>query len=115
MEQQLMGFVLTKANITGKIYLTDDKCSSTIPNLSYLEERIQAICAEADITPPDEHINDLETRWFSPPDYGMPRFTDIFTLRQLLALLTFTAQVRHAYPTMLEEGLETQQSAAITT
>src|SRR5258708_16259392 len=115
MDQQLMGVVLTKANSTGKIYLTDDKCSSTIPNLSYLEERIQAICAEADITPPDEHINDLETRWFSPPDYGMPRFTDIFTLRQLLALLTFTAQVHHAYPTMLQEGLEPEQAAAITT
>src|SRR6266852_931083 len=39
MDQQLMGVVLTKANSTGKIYLTDDKCSSTIPNLSYLEER----------------------------------------------------------------------------
>jgi len=115
MDQQLMGVVLTKANSTGKIYLTDDKCSSTIPNLSYLEERIQTICAEADITPPDEHINDLETRWFSPPDYGMPRFTDIFTLRQLLALLTFTAEVRHAHTAMLEEGLEPKQAAAITT
>lgn len=29
-------------------------------------------------------------RWFSPPDYGMPLYTDLFTARQLVALMTFS-------------------------
>jgi putative DNA methylase len=115
MGQQLMAVVLTNREEAGKIYISEDAFSTAAPDQAILEERIQTICTEADITPPDEHINDLETRWFSPPDYGFPRFTDIFTLRQLLALLTFTAEVHHAYATMLEEGLEPGQAAAITT
>ena len=64
---------------------------------------------------PNELINNLETRWFAPPDYGLPRFTDIFSRRQLLALLTFTSEVHHAHNTMLEEGKEPEKAAAITT
>jgi putative DNA methylase len=29
-------------------------------------------------------------RWFSPPDYGMPSYKDLFTPRQLIALTTFS-------------------------
>ena len=29
-------------------------------------------------------------RWFSPPDYGMPTYADLFTERQLVALTTFS-------------------------
>src|SRR5258708_5213384 len=61
-----------------------------------------------------DRINNLETRWFAPPDYGFPSFADIFTPRQLLALLTFTAEVHRAHVAMLEEGIEGDRAAAIT-
>ncbi|GAA4368803.1 DUF1156 domain-containing protein [Hymenobacter saemangeumensis] len=32
-------------------------------------------------------------RWFSPPDYGMPTYGDIFTSRQLVALNTFSSLI----------------------
>jgi putative DNA methylase len=35
-------------------------------------------------------------RWFSPPDYGMPNYGDIFTARQLVALTTFSRLVGEA-------------------
>ena len=35
-------------------------------------------------------------RWFSPPDYGMPTFGDLFTPRQLVALTTFSDLVAEA-------------------
>ncbi len=110
-----MGVVLTKEDSAGKIYLSSDMFGSAVPNPELIEERIQSICAETGLTLPDEHINNLETRWFSPPDYGFPRFSDIFTPRQLLALLTFTAEVRRAHAAMLKEGIEHEQAAAITT
>jgi putative DNA methylase len=36
------------------------------------------------------------SRWFSPPDYGMPNYKDLFTPRQLLALTTFSDLVTAA-------------------
>jgi putative DNA methylase len=33
-------------------------------------------------------------RWFSPPDYGLPAYGDLFTARQLLALTTFSDLVQ---------------------
>ena len=35
-------------------------------------------------------------RWFSPPDYGLPAFGDLFTPRQLVALTTFSDLVGEA-------------------
>jgi len=35
-------------------------------------------------------------RWFSPPDYGMPAFGDLFTARQLAALTIFSDLVSEA-------------------
>ena len=35
-------------------------------------------------------------RWFSPPDYGMEKFGDLFTDRQLVALNTFSELVHEA-------------------
>jgi putative DNA methylase len=115
MGQQLMGMVLTKTDSAGKIYLSSDMFGSATANLELIEGKIQSICAETGLTVPDENINNLETRWFSPPDYGFPRFSDIFTPRQLLALLTFTAEVRHSHTVMLEEGIEPERARAITT
>jgi putative DNA methylase len=37
---------------------------------------------------PDEELP-TNPRWFSPPDYGMPTYRDLFTPRQLVALTTF--------------------------
>ena len=38
----------------------------------------------------------INPRWFSPPDYGMPLFSDLFTPRQLVALTTFSDLVAEA-------------------
>jgi len=38
---------------------------------------------------PDEPMP-INPRWFSPPDYGMPLYSNIFTNRQLVALTSFS-------------------------
>jgi putative DNA methylase len=37
-----------------------------------------------------------DKRWFSPPLYGLPNFSDLFTPRQLVALITFSGLVQEA-------------------
>jgi putative DNA methylase len=43
-------------------------------------------------------------RWFSPPDYGMPTYGDLFTPRQLLALTTFSDLVGEARERILADA-----------
>lgn len=43
-------------------------------------------------------------RWFSPPDYGMPNFIDLFTPRQLTALTTFSDLVMVAREKVLGDA-----------
>lgn len=44
-------------------------------------------------------------RWFSPPDYGMPLYSDLFTARQLVTLTTFSDLVFEARQKVLNDFL----------
>ncbi len=57
------------------------------PNISFLEQPM---------------TNDR--RWFSPPLYGLPNFSDIFTSRQLVALTTFSDLVQEARAHILADA-----------
>lgn len=46
-----------------------------------------------------------DRRWFSPPLYGLPNFSDIFTPRQLVALTTFSDLIGEARAQVLADAL----------
>lgn len=66
----------------------------------YLTPTTEHEACAAEARPGDTTGIDVEMpenpRWFSPPGYGMKRYLDIFTPRQLLALTTFTDLVGDA-------------------
>jgi len=45
-----------------------------------------------------------DRRWFSPPLYGMPLFSDLFTPRQLTAMVTFSDLVREVRQDVLADA-----------
>ena len=49
-------------------------------------------------------------RWFSPPVYGMSKFADIFTSRQLVALTTFSDLVQETRHKVLSDAQATTMS-----
>ena len=51
----------------------------------------------------DQLITD-DKRWFSPPQYGLPSFRDLFTSRQLTALVTFSDLVGEARAKVLADA-----------
>ena len=53
---------------------------------------------------PDQELP-KNPRWFSPPDYGMPAYADLFTDRQLVALTTFSDLVSEAREMVLADAL----------
>jgi putative DNA methylase len=56
-------------------------------------------CDIADIPMPDN------TRWFSPPLYGLKMFSELFTPRQALALQTFASLVRKVHDDVLRDAI----------
>jgi len=61
-----------------------------------------------DVSAPDvpalhQAITD-DKRWFSPPQYGLPEFIDLFTPRQLTALTTFSDLVKEAREQVLVDS-----------
>ncbi len=48
-----------------------------------------------------------DKRWFSPPQYGLPTFRDLFTPRQLCALVTFSDLVGDARARVLADARAT--------
>lgn len=64
----------------------------------YLEasEEMEKIAREAKPTWRPEQDMPKNPRWFSPPDYGMDSYGDLFTPRQLVALTTFSDLIAEA-------------------
>jgi len=68
--------------------------------------------AAAQVVRPDDTLpGELadNPRWFSPPAYGLTRFEDLFTNRQLVALTTFSDLVLEARDRVLADALATGQ------
>jgi putative DNA methylase len=57
---------------------------------------VKAAAVDAPEVPEIDQPMPKNPRWFSPPDYGMPNFKDLFTPRQLVALTTFSDLVMEA-------------------
>ena len=64
---------------------------------------------------PEESLPDEDSKNFWVVEYGLTRFVDLFTPRQLLVLLTFASEVHRAYTTLIEEGITPDRAVAITT
>ena len=95
MDKQLMAVVCTKEGQRGKIYLSaDDVPEDLIPDEKEIWRRIEKLCVETGLSVPEEPLIDKSADQL--PMYGMPSYGDMFTPRQLLALLTFTKWVRKA-------------------
>lgn len=64
----------------------------------YLEPNIEHELAAKVDTPLDKPIGAMPNnpRWFSPPAFGMDNYSDLFTNRQLVMLLTFADIIKEA-------------------
>ena len=67
------------------------------------------------IDPPEELLPVGDTRWFSTPPFGLTRFQDLFTPRQLLTLCTLAVGVRNVYEEMRTVGILEDRAAAVAT
>jgi putative DNA methylase len=73
----------------------------------YLAPEVRHVAAAEVSAPPDSVDGDIAVnpRWFSPPAYGLTRFADLFTNRQLVALTTFSDLVAEVREQALKDAL----------
>ncbi|PSB15315.1 DUF1156 domain-containing protein [Phormidesmis priestleyi ULC007] len=113
--QQPMAIVCTTAGAQGKTYLAGKQFDRYIPDESQLQERLNKLCEETKLTIPTEPLPEYGTLGFRVQPYGLLKWADLFTSRQLLALMTFVKWVRVAHEKMMQEGYEDEFGKAIST
>lgn len=79
------------------------------------ERACQSVLDGLDVAPPYEPIPSEDTRNFWTPNYGLTRFRDLFTARQLATLCALSEGVREQYEAMVADGMEPERARAIAT
>lgn len=113
--QQLMAIVCTTPGEQGKTYLSADTYQYYVPDGAAIKLRLEKLCQETGLTIPTESLSLLNNRSFWITEYGPNKFGDLFTPRQLLALMTFVKWVRLAHGKMLQQGYDEELAKAIAT
>ncbi|MDA8047537.1 MAG: DUF1156 domain-containing protein [Actinomycetota bacterium] len=100
--------VVLKASGRGRDYLPPG--SYPIPDDADCLARVDKL----DVDPPEEPLPAKLTGGMCTV-YGLTRFRDLFTSRQLLTLCTLAAGVRDTYAHMCESGMDAERAAAVAT
>ncbi|MEW6248031.1 MAG: DUF1156 domain-containing protein [Nitrospirota bacterium] len=92
---QMMAIVCTRPGEKGKIYLSADDYPQFRPDDEAIRKRIQALCQRTGLTVPSELI-EANPRSMDTQHFGFETWSELFTPRQMLCLLSFAAAVREA-------------------
>ena len=109
-----MAVVFTQQVGQGKLYIAGTDIENFSGDENIIKKKIDNLCEQYNLELPKESIPQYLTGGTCYP-YGLTRFVDLFTPRQLLALLTFTIEIHGAYYAMLENGMDQERAKAITT
>jgi putative DNA methylase len=119
---QPIAVICTRPSEQGKVYLGVDEIPlASWPDDDAIWQRIRALEVEgseksiSSLTIPDEPIitDSKGSAWII--QYGLESFGDLFTPRQLIALLTFIKHMHAAHTEMLRQGYNTSQAKAVVT
>ncbi len=113
--QQLMAIVCTTVGEQGKTYLAGSQYERYVPDGIEIKKRLDELCEESNLTTPTEPLPDYGVLGFRVQPYGLLKWEDLFTSRQLLALMTFVKWVRLAHDEMVQQGYEGEFAKAIAT
>lgn len=84
-------FAVVADGFRGRVYLSNDSIKipiSSIPEVTHVSQPMT-----------NDH------RWFSPPLYGLPKFADLFTPRQLTAMVTLSDLVKKINTDVMSDAL----------
>jgi len=113
--QQLMVIVCTTPGQKGKTYLSATDYLHYLPDDYKIKIRLETLCEETGLTVPYESLSIEDNRNFWITEYGLIKFGELFTPRQLLSLMTFVKWVKLAHQEILQQGYDEELAKVIVT
>ena len=124
--ETLLAVALFKDGVSGKKYRVGDKTDLEVVQMAekYLEKKRSSVIGAGGLDPvPDEAIHTPDNREYQPGHllynftpvvlYGKTRWSDLFTSRQKLTLVTFVTEVREAHKEMIKQGYDEEFARVI--
>jgi len=112
---QAMSTVCVRSGAKGKVYLSADEVDSATVDDVALQKRIEVLCKRSGLTVPNEPMPAPGTLGFRVQPYGVRTWGDLFTRRQLLSLLSFTATVHESEQEMRRPKTDPDRAKAVLT
>ena len=109
---QLMAVVCAPTRGTGRRYLDPVAKWDTAFSSAELLNRAEKAAKEHGISVPDEPL-EANPRSFDVQHFGFTHWRDVFTPRQLVAMVTFAGIVKASYSQMLASGYEADRATAV--
>lgn len=122
MGQNLMALVCIRHGKQGKLYLSNERVFDLfsdsgklhIPQDEDIQRKIESLCARTGVTVPNEPIEARMTGGICLP-YGLINFGNLFTLRQIVSLITFISAVREVKEKANQAGLNSEHTKVVVT
>jgi putative DNA methylase len=76
------------------VYVSADDLPDFVPDDKAIRKRIEKLCADTELTVPNEPMPKAGTLGFRVQPYGVKTWGDLYTPRQMRSLLSFVAAVR---------------------
>ena len=96
-----------------KLYLPPSATPPT--DDSECRRRLGELLAETSLAPLSEQMNTADSTTVAGRGYGISRWHELFTARQLLLLFTLIKHIRRAHAEMLNDGMERNRARALAT
>jgi putative DNA methylase len=93
---QLMAVACTGLHGKGKTYVSADNYPDCVINEELIRRRLDALCKRSGLSVPTEGIVDDSKNSFWVRLYGLTTYGDLFSMRQLFALMSFLASIHEA-------------------
>ena len=96
-----------------KLYLPP--CATAFPDDNECCRRLDALLARTSLAALDEPMNTADSTTVAGRGYGITRWGELFTPRQLLVLFTLVKHIRRVHAEMLDGGMHRDRARALTT
>lgn len=112
---QLVAVVVNQPDRQGKFYVEAEDGALAIPSPAIVEERLTSLAADGMDVPldPIEPMGNAGLASGETYLYGIKTFSDMFTRRQLVTLLTLCKHVRRARERMVENGVPSERADVV--
>lgn len=110
---QMMCVVCVRQGTRGMAYVSADSLPEHVPDGKAISARLEALCEEACLTEMNDPMDTGDPTTVAGRGFGISKWAELFTARQMLCLLAFAASVHRAERQLTALGTPPDMARAI--